>query len=347
MSDEIFGERFLGHRTTLWDGIAWHKKGKTFEAPLGAEEAIIAGDMDIPYELQPVAVKIGDRWVEQKNKVAVVRAPTHDDDVSRIFGYVNPDYGLLQNVDIGKILNPLTEEWPVETVGMLYEGKKIFITMKSGERDVNGDPVEQYFLFTDSKTGNEAAKFAFTPVRVVCKNTLIVGLRQAVIVANLTHHSQIADELKWRTGLLEQMQETQALIMENFEAMARCNITERQAKEIFEAAYPMPVKSARLQLAEETGETSDAIDKELARHVRWTEIVEKRRTDTMTVYEKFNDEVEADVQKTAWAAYNAVVEWEDFRGTGNIMALQSALFGDRASKKKNAFAKALSITLKN
>jgi phage/plasmid-like protein (TIGR03299 family) len=302
--------------------------------------------MDIPYELMPVAVMIEGEWEKSLDKVAVVRHPTHDDPKYRTFGYVAPNYGLMQNVKIGEILDPLTEEWPVETVGMLYQGRTLFLTLKSGTRDIRGDPVDQYFLFTDSKSGTEAARLAFTPIRVVCKNTLVIGMNKAIFKANLIHHKEVAKELEWRTDMLLQMQETQEEVMTDFDKLAAKHITKEQAEAIFEKAYPYPSKPIKLEVAEEANGLIPANLQHIAKRFQSeTQMRNRRREEVTLVYDKLNDEIEpTQLAGTAWTAYNAVVEWEDFRGKGSESSLAAALFGDRAAAKKRAFAEALRIS---
>jgi phage/plasmid-like protein (TIGR03299 family) len=342
MSHEVFGERFLGKREPAWHGL-----GQTFDAPIGALEAIETGGMDFEVSLEPIRVRLGSEYKAVDDKVAIVRHPTDDDNRYRVFGYASPNYGLLQNRTIGEILDPLTEQWPIETVGALKLGKTLFLTMKAGSQDVAGDPVEQYFLFTDTKTGSKAAQFAFTPVRVVCQNTLTLGLGQAVITATLPHHEDVQDELDWRVALLSQMQEAQVLAMTNFDQMAAAQLNSVQVNRIFNAAYPYPTKPRKLEIAEALAEDDDLrFDADDAKS--WLKLVvdraEKRREAVKEVYAKFNDEITPKaLSGTAWAAYNSVVEWEDFRGKETEGSLYAALFGERARNKKAAFAEAVKI----
>jgi hypothetical protein len=49
---------------------------------------------------------------------------TVDDPAERCLALSHADYGLLQNIDSGRVLNGLSQKWPVETVGALGNGDK-------------------------------------------------------------------------------------------------------------------------------------------------------------------------------------------------------------------------------
>jgi phage/plasmid-like protein (TIGR03299 family) len=344
MAHEIFGERFLGRREPAWHGL-----GQTFDAPIGALEAVETAGLDYEVDMLPMFVKIpGTKKQIPAGKNAIVRQPTSDDNEYRVFGYCKDNYGLLQNTMLGEILDPLTERWPVESVGALQDGKTIFLTLDAGNGSVDGEEINQYFLFTETKDGLTSAKFAFTPVRVVCQNTLVAGLRQAVVNASLSHHSGFEADLNWRTSLLYELQDVQQQVMEAFGFLAATEITTKQATAIFKAAYPDPKAPAKVQIAQELraadelGESGEWID--LEKREKWLEStiarMNARQEAAGELFGKINDE-HPGIARTGWAAYNAVVELEDYRGKETEGSLASALFGDRARAKKRAFNEAM------
>ena len=90
------------------------------------------------------------------------------------------------------------------------------------------------------------------------------------------------------------------------------------------------------------------IPKELAK--RYTDAIQSYEKEVESVkairegatglFERFNDE-HTKFANTAWGAYNAIVETEDYRKGWNIS--ESALFGPRAQRKAKAFNLALTM----
>lgn len=343
MTANIFGERFLGKREPAWHGL-----GQTFDAPIGALEAVETAGLDYQVSLMPLHFT-PPRSQKQypANRNAIVRHPTPDDKDYVVFGQAQDGYGLLQNTQIGQILDPLTEKWPVETVGALGAGETIFFTLDAGSAKVKGEEVKNFFLFTETKDGVTSAKFAFTPVRVVCQNTLVSGLRAAVLNANILHHEDFEADLEWRTKLLLQLQEVQEKVIAAFNELAAKQITLNIAKSIFLAAYPEPRIPDKIVLGRELQEDGEGEWIDIEQKEKWLEYTVNRVAAHREAAQELYGMISADYPKiagTAWAAYNAVVEVEDFRGKSTDGAKVSAIFGPRAQSKKRAFARALEVS---
>ena len=82
------------------------------------------------------------------------------------------------------MLDPISEKFPVETVGAIGQGEKIFVSLDAGGSKIAGEDHELYWLITDHRDGTGAMTMAFTPVRVVCQITLITGLRNSKVSVN-------------------------------------------------------------------------------------------------------------------------------------------------------------------
>jgi len=346
MSHALFGERFLGVRTAAWHGL-----GLVLPEPVHPLEAIAQARLDFNIHTAPLLVDLGGVMTGY-GKVAIVRDPTDDDPQYRVFGEAKEGYTVLNNADIARIVSPLAERWPLETVGALEQGMTMFMTLSAGEAAVRGDPIMQYFLITDTRDGQTSFRIAFTPIRVVCQNTLEAGKHAAIASATLRHVAGLEDEVGWQVTLLQQMQNVQGKMMTNFEALANAALTTKQSDAVFEAAYPYPRKPRKVLLREEvTTEMLEACGGLLAASDLSTQIyqaaiarADERRTTVRELFGKFGDE-QPTLANTAWAAYNAVVEFEDFREAQGKETdpLVSALFGDRAAAKARAFEAAYAI----
>jgi phage/plasmid-like protein (TIGR03299 family) len=360
MTANIFGERFLGLREPAWHGL-----GTVVQEDISVSDAFTKVGMNYNVIKAPMMANI---QLSEKSSVgiptgkfAIVREHTVDDPQYRIFGTCSNDYEIVQNSEIARLLDPLSEQWKVETVGAIDDGKTIFVTLDAGETVVKSiarnhqkraeDMIAKYFLITETKDGGSAMKFAFTPVRVVCQNTLVSGLRAAVVSSQLTHRTGIRNEMEWRIKLLTSLTKAENIVMANMQRLATAVLDNTQLVQIVNAAYPTPKKSSKAELLtnfenpeEELAEYTELLGElteAQASFEYWVNRADVYRQGAMELLGKFNDE-HAPFANTAWAAYNAVVETEDYRfGKSNVAA--STLWGARAAAKKRAFAAALNL----
>src|SRR5262249_12072202 len=68
-----------------------------------------------------------------------------------------------------------TGDVALHTAGSLQEGRKVWMLAKinkPGLEIADGDTVERFVLLSNSHDGSRAVRVGFTPIRVVCSNTL-------------------------------------------------------------------------------------------------------------------------------------------------------------------------------
>lgn len=350
MAHEIFGERFLGRREPAWHGL-----GQVFDGPITMMEAVGRIGAGYMVDKAPLFVKVNGRYIAVEGQVGLVRQPTDDDPQHRVLGIASKDdYGLVQNHELARILDPLSERWPVETVGVLGQGETIFFTLDAGTSRVgksSREEIRMFFLVADTKDGKTSGRIAFTPVRVVCKNTLTMGMSAAISSAAMRHTADFQDEVKFRVALAKQMQRIMATAKAKFDLMARAILQFDKVQAIIETAYPYPPLPAKVALAEaltaaDRAELGDdyavqleGVDKAKSTYEYYRGRTDVFRAGATELFGKLCDEYPP-IANTAWAAYNAVVECEDYRNGGKGL-LASALFGARAVTKARAFEAAL------
>lgn len=346
MAHELFGNRYFGRKA------AWHKLGTVNKDGATPTEALAIADLDYLIDTYPLMIDVEGLHVPTGG-VAIVREPVLGDNQYRVLGTANDRYTYLQNYEITEAFEPLADRWPLETIGALGEGETLFLTLDAGEEEIKGDPVHQYFLVADTRDGGTAMSIAFTPIRVVCQNTLIAGKEAAISSATLRHTSAIKDEVDWRVQLLGQMQEVQSNMMGAFEVMAETVLTDQQIDDVLTAAYPFPRKPKKVRMAEQmtgdqlarVGGLMKAVDRAERSWQTERDRAVERRGIAGELFRQFNDE-QPDLARTAWAAYNAVVEFEDFReAQGAEDPDVSALFGNRARVKQRAYSAAFGLTV--
>ena len=340
MPASIFGSRFAGRREPAWHGL-----GTVFQEPLTVSEAVKAAGMDYQVVKVPIVTTAFGQQVES-GKEQLIREPTPDDPTPRHFGIVSPNYTVIQNTSLAKMIDPLSKKWPTETVGALNHGETVFFTLDAGEGEVAGEGIKKYFLITDAKNGGETLRVLYTPVRIVCQNTLIMGINAATSMIALRHYENLEEDLQFHLTLVERMANMEALAQAQTDSLAVKVLVKDQVEEILTKSYPMPARPARLTTLGDP-ESFDGLGSDIARGLVqryqtakevYEQSVERTtafREGATGLYEKINDEYPK-IAGTGWALYNAVVETEDYRRGGNAQI--SSLFGARATTKARAFS---------
>lgn len=350
MSHNILGTRFTSRRAP-----GWHEIGTVFPeseriSASAASERI--GLSEIVVEKRPLLVDLGG-VATSCSLVAIVRAPTSDDPEYRIFGTCSEDYGIVQHADLAKKLDPLSEIWPVETVGLLGKGETLFLTLRVGKTAIKGDPIEQFFLLADTKDGATGIRIHFTPVRVVCQNTLAMGELGAVASAKIRHTKNVEAEVDWHLGLVKELSAFAEKILRSFDAIAELRLDDDSVDAVLAAAYAYPRKPRRVEIAaslppEEAARSKALVVRAGEEERSWETAIARmneRRGVAKDLYHRFNDEIEQkDLAGTGWALYNAVVELEDYReAMGKEDPYVAALFGNRALTKQRAYAEIVDL----
>ncbi|MCC2599498.1 MULTISPECIES: DUF932 domain-containing protein [Sphingobacterium] len=181
---------------------AWHGLGQIVEQYPTSEEAIRHAGLDYEVVKSPLftkgsgitetadGIEIGSNELEVPNCFANIRT-----DNNAVLGVVGKDYHIVQNREAFSFFDAIVgggEGILYETAGALGKGERIFITAKLPDyiRVGNGDDVtEKYIFLTTSHDGSGSITAAFTPIRIVCQNTLNASLRNMTNVVRIKHTS--------------------------------------------------------------------------------------------------------------------------------------------------------------
>jgi hypothetical protein len=89
----------------------------------------------------------------------------------------------------------------IETAGILNDGARMYVTAKMpGKFFIGGDDsdgIDDYILFTNTHDGSGAVMALFTPIRVICQNTLNAAIRGAVNKVAFKHTKNVGDKLEF------------------------------------------------------------------------------------------------------------------------------------------------------
>jgi phage/plasmid-like protein (TIGR03299 family) len=199
MAHEVDSMMFAGE-------APWHGLGVRVPHEVTSEEAIRHAGLDWKVATTSVlAVLGGDR---EPTPVPRARAVVRQSDGTPL-GIVGERYRPIQNAEAFAFFDEVVGEGQAiyHTAGGLNGGRRVWILAKlPGEIRVGGDDVtEKYLLLSNSHDGTSALRMLFTPVRVVCQNTLNIALRRGVGQASSIRHTASAplriDEARRVLGL--------------------------------------------------------------------------------------------------------------------------------------------------
>lgn len=296
--------------------VPWHKLGTMIgeDEQLTAHDAMVAAGLDWKVNTQGLYLKDG---TEAPSK-AVVR-----EDTGAILGVVSKNYQPLQNSQAFDFFNPFLESGQVEfeTAGSLNDGKRIWALAKI-KRDpleiAPNDIIDQYILLSNGHNGKVAVRAGFTPVRVVCSNTMAMAIESdASQLIRLRHSANIQDNLI-------KVSEIMNVATQRFEATAE-QYRYLASKQINQADLERYVKLVF------TGEKYVEMEKQGLKPNR--QIIDK----IIPLFQKGRGNDMVGVKGTAWGAYNAVNEYLQYeRGNDDDKRLDSMWFGEGERLNKRA-----------
>jgi len=149
----------------------WHGLGNKVDADIGVEDAIVAAGLDW---------EVGLKDLQTVDGVPVSHRATYRKTDGSILGVVGPRYTPLQNKDSFDWFQPFIDagECGIHTAGSLHSGQKVWVLAqlnRDSSEIVRGDDVSKFILLSNSHDGTTAIRVGYTPIRVVCVNTLAMA----------------------------------------------------------------------------------------------------------------------------------------------------------------------------
>ncbi|MGV3766774.1 MAG: DUF932 domain-containing protein [Chitinophagaceae bacterium] len=318
---------------------AWHKLGQIVEEYPTSAAAIRYAGLDYEVIKSPLHtngpgiiqtadnIEIRDSQIEVPDYFANIRSDNH-----AVLGVVGRDYHIVQNRDAFAFFDAITgggDGIRYETAGALGNGERIFITAKlpGHIRVGNGDDVtEKYIFLTTSHDGSGSITAAFTPVRIVCQNTLNASLRSMTNVVRIKHTAGAKQRLEDAHKVMGLANTLSGQLEGIFNEWAKVKITDREIRQLIQLAL-CPNK-----------DTLDLLRKGAADEVS---AVFRNTVDDAFAYAMISDTQQMPTTKgTLFGAYNAVTGYyQNVRNYKDGEAkLQSIVMGGTAQlKSQKAF----------
>ena len=201
-----------GHTRFAYRGeIPWHRLGTRMDDQASPVQMLAAAHADFDVVLTRVAAVDDDgniitnpdgTIVLIEDSRATVRV--NDDGTFNGIATVGTRFTIEQNKEcLDRALDVVgasAGDAVVDTVGVLRGGAEFFATIDLGAIVIDaagvGDKIERYLLVRNGHDGRTPITFANTPIRAVCKNTVIMALRgaQSTFKAKHTRNADAAME---------------------------------------------------------------------------------------------------------------------------------------------------------
>jgi phage/plasmid-like protein (TIGR03299 family) len=310
----------------------WHHLGVRLDNPATSAEAIIAAGLNWKVETVPILAFDELAQKEQADPVLCLfnQAVMRTSDRS-ILGVVGNSYTPVQNESAFEFFDSVVGSGQAiyHTAGSLKEGRRIWILAQlPGDLAVTEkDIINRYLLLTNTHDGTSTLKMFFTPVRVVCMNTLTWALHRGQGQGiDIRHTGSIDDKIsvaKDALGLGISYYDELAKISQQ---MVKVRATDDMIDELLSECFPGSYKP-------------DAKDR-----------AKKVITDIEDIANNKNNTLVVGEEGTLWAYVNAVAEYTDhMRGTratdydADNNRLESIWFGYAKTVKQRAFDKGLQL----
>ncbi|WP_345953011.1 DUF932 domain-containing protein [Mucilaginibacter sp. PAMB04168] len=227
---------------------AWHGLGTIVEQYPTSAEAIRFAGLDYTVEKRPLFTYDTENYtgdpdrdflvpeIEVPNYFATIRT-----DTEQVLGVVGKDYEIVQNTDAFTFFDAIVgggDGILYETAGALGKGERIFITAKLPGyiRVGHDDFIEKYLFLTTSHDGLGSITAAFTPIRVVCNNTLNAAMRNLSGTIRIRHTASANDRLKQAHTLMGVTSNLGHELEAVFNHWAKVRITDSEVKRLIQVA---------------------------------------------------------------------------------------------------------------
>ncbi len=227
---------------------AWHGLGQIVSDYPTSAEAIKHAGLDYLVEKRPLFTYDNENFkgnedtdiiipeIEVPNYYATMRTDTED-----VLGVVGREYHVVQNTDAFSFFDSIVGGGHgilYETAGALGKGERIFITAKLPDYIRVGfdDLIEKYLFLTTSHDGSGSIIAAFTPIRIVCNNTLHSALNNMSNCIKIRHTESAKDKLTQAHQLMGITNKLAIELSEIFNQWSRIRITDKQVLKLIQQA---------------------------------------------------------------------------------------------------------------
>lgn len=268
-------------------------------------------------------------YVECPNAFATYRT-----DYNIPLGIVKERYTPVQNTEAFNFFNNAIGKnkalW--QTAGFFGNGERIFVSAKLPKNIfVQDDVIENYLVFTTSHDGSSGVKILFTPIRIVCENTLNAAIHDATNYISFRHTKSVHNNLDIAAEILETCNNKIANLQEQFILMKKIKMTDEKAQQTFANVVLTDDEQFRIK---QTGHTIGQIITRDWRAINDAQISMKKVNVIAEMNNYYFDGIgQRELVGTGYGVYNAVNGYySNVDNSEGLKRMDSLLYGDKARK---------------
>lgn len=308
--------------------VPWHGLGVAVSNDLTPRQMMEKAGLDWTVEKHDSFVMINDGFGGVKNvptgQQALVRSSDH-----KVLTQVGSGWNPVQNEEAFDFFAEYCAAGDMEmhTAGSLKGGQMVWALAKIKESfDIlGGDQVDSYLLFSNPHQYGKSIDVRFTPIRVVCNNTLTLSLGQQVANScKLNHRSEFNPEkVKEALGIAH---EKFAKYKEMAEFLSTKRFTPETLVQYYNEVFPRTYQGKKEVSVKDFSDLT---------------------TNGQSAYSFLETQPGAEFgEGTWWQALNSVTYLTDHKmGRSTDTRLASAWFGSNQSRKERAVNKAVEFAM--
>lgn len=243
----------MAHMIEEIDGVAqmayagdvpWHGLGTKVPADLTPEQMLEAAGLNWTVQKYPTFAILDENnpdSVIETGQSALVRSKDN-----KMLDVVSDDWNPVQNAEAFEFFNEfvMAGDMEMNTAGSLKDGQIVWglAKVKESFELFKGDQIDSYLLFSNFHKYGFSTDVRFTPIRVVCNNTLTLSLNSRVErMVKISHRKQfVASDVKDMLGIATDK-------LQKYKEMAQF-LGSKKAKtesivEYFERVFPLNSKN--------------------------------------------------------------------------------------------------------
>lgn len=259
-------------------------------------------------------------------------------DLNIPLGIVKDRYNIVQNIDAFTFFNEAIGKdkaiW--QTAGYFGNGERIFVSAKIPKSIfVDDDPVENYLVFTTSHDGSSGVKILFTPIRIICQNTLNAAIENSSNYISFRHTNSVHDNIKVVTDIIRASNAKVESLSEAYNAMRKVKVKDEGAMEYF---TKLILSENELENLKVTGHTAQEIVYKNFEAMNDANISTKKVNVISSMYDYYHTGIgQKDILGSGWGLYNAVSGYySNIDNAVGLKRMDSLLYGDKSKKIQRA-----------
>lgn len=255
-------------------------------------------------------------------------------DLNIPLGIVKGRYTPVQNVDAFSFFNDAIGKnkaiW--QTAGYFGLGERIFVSAKLPNNIlVNGDPVENYLVFTNSHDGSTGVKILFTPIRVICENTLNAAIANCTSFVSFRHTKSVHSNIDMASEILGICKQKSIELEQKYTKLFNTKMSDLEVQEML---CNIILNDKEKEMLKITGHTIQQIVDKDGQALYDTNISTKKANVIHDMNEYYYLGIgQSSIIGTAWGAYNAVTGYySNIDNSEGQKRMDSLLYGDKSKK---------------